>query len=178
MSLAPIETQRLRLISLAPKHTLALIEGYEAYKQCLGWAAADGLRDFYASGAVSPEWLAKLDPTAAADPWVHGFGLLHMASNTVIGGIGFKGAPNEDGMVEIGYGVVPKHQGQGLATEAAKALITYAFGHERVRVVRAHTMPTPNASTRLLAKCGFTFIGEVIEPEDGLVWRWERKREG
>ena len=44
-----------------------------------------------------------------------------------------------------------------------------------IRVIRrAHTLPTPNASTRVLAKCCFQYIGEVIDPEDGLVWRWER----
>jgi ribosomal-protein-alanine N-acetyltransferase len=41
-------------------------------------------------------------------------------------------------------------------------------------VVRAHTLPNPNASTRVLTKCGFHRVGEVIDPEDGLVWRWER----
>ena len=60
------------------------------------------------------------------------------------------------------------------ATEAAEGLASFAFGSGRVRVVRAHTLPEPNASTRVLAKCGFRYIGEVIDPEDGLVWRWEK----
>jgi RimJ/RimL family protein N-acetyltransferase len=29
---------------------------------------------------------------------------------------------------------------------------------------------------RVLAKCGFQHIGEVIDPEDGLVWRWEKHK--
>jgi len=49
-----------------------------------------------------------------------------------------------------------------------------ALSHEQVRTVRAHPLPQPNASTRVLTKCGFQRIGEVIDPEDGLVWRWER----
>ena len=43
--------------------------------------------------------------------------------------------------------------------------------------MQAHTAPTANASTRVLAKCGFDFVGEVMDPEDGRVWRWERTRE-
>ena len=31
------------------------------------------------------------------------------------------------------------------------------------------------ASTRVLTKCGFSRIGEVIDPDDGLVWRWEKR---
>ncbi len=30
-----------------------------------------------------------------------------------------------------------------------------------------------NASTRVLTKCKFKWVGEVMDPEDGLVWRWE-----
>ena len=47
-------------------------------------------------------------------------------------------------LVEIGYGVVPEHPGKGYATETAGALVSYAFGSGRVRVVRAHTRPEPN----------------------------------
>jgi RimJ/RimL family protein N-acetyltransferase len=41
------------------------------------------------------------------------------------------------------------------------------------RTIRAHTMPEQNASTRVLEKCGFRWLGEVVDPEDGAVWRWE-----
>ena len=82
-----------------------------------------------------------------------------------------------DGTVEIAYCVDPDYQGKGYATEAAEALVAFAFGSGRVRMVRAHTLPQSNASTRVLAKCGFRHISEVIEPEDGLVWRWEKHRE-
>jgi RimJ/RimL family protein N-acetyltransferase len=76
-------------------------------------------------------------------------------------------------MVEIAYGIHPDQQGRGYATEAAAALVSYAFTQSNVRLIRAHTLPEPNASTRVLTKCGFKHIGEVVDPEDGLVWRWE-----
>jgi RimJ/RimL family protein N-acetyltransferase len=69
---------------------------------------------------------------------------------------------------------VPGSEGRGYATEAAAALVDFAQRDARVRVVRAHTLPERNASTRVLTKCGFELRGEVIDPEDGLVWRWER----
>jgi RimJ/RimL family protein N-acetyltransferase len=126
---------------------------------------------------LSRDWLALLDGSAPIDPWIHGFRLVHRINGTVIGQCGFKGPPGADGMVEIAYGVAPDHQGKGYATEAAAALTTYAFSDGSVRVVRAHTAPEPNASTRVLTKCGFHHVGEVIDPEDGLVWRWERQKE-
>jgi [ribosomal protein S5]-alanine N-acetyltransferase len=83
-----------------------------------------------------------------------------------------------DGVVEIAYGIAPEHQGKGYATEAAEALTSFAFSSPHVRIVRAHTLPEVNASTRVLAKSGFRFVDEAMDPDDGLVWRWERGREG
>lgn len=126
---------------------------------------------------LSADWLARLRAATSADPWTHGFSLVLRANDTVVGTAGFKGPPATDGVVEIAHGVSPDHQGKGYATEAAQALIAYAVGSGKVRVIRAHTRPELNASTRVLAKCGFQRVGEVIDPEDGLVWRWEKGTE-
>ena len=108
---------------------------------------------------------------------MHGFAVVDPESASVIGSAGFKGPPDQEGVVEIAYGIVPASEGRGYATEAAAALVTFAFSDNRVRLIRAHTLPTPNASTRVLAKCGFERVGEVVDPEDGLVWRWQRSKD-
>ena len=123
---------------------------------------------------LSADWLALLHASMSADPWTHGFSLVLRDTDTVVGSAGFKGPP-ADGVVEIAYGLSPEYQGKGYATEAAEALTDYAFESGKVRVVRAHTLPESNASGRVLTKCGFRRIGEVIDPEDGLVWRWEKE---
>ena len=168
------ETDRLQLVVHSPAHLLALIDGVAQFEEQTGRRAADGLRDFMVSGDISAVWLDRLRAATVADPWVHGFGVVHRESGSVIGTAGFKGPPDEDGTVEIAYGIVPAYEGRGYATEAAAALVEFAGESGRVRLVRAHTLPTPNASTRVLAKCGFEHMGEVIDPEDGPVWRWER----
>ncbi len=118
-----------------------------------------------------------LDGANSTDPWIHGFKLVHRDSGSVVGRCGFKGPPDADGVVEIAYGVTPEHEGKGFATEAAGALVSYAFSHGQVHVVRAHTRPHASGSMRVLTKCGFRRIGEVVDPEDGLVWRWEKSKE-
>jgi len=47
--------------------------------------------------------------------------------------------------------------------------------HSSAAVLRviAHTLPETNASTRVLEKVGMNFVGEVIDPDDGRVWRWQ-----
>ncbi len=171
-----LESVHLVLKPYSPEHLLALIEGQQHFEECFGLPAAEGLREFILSDDVSPAWLAQLRKSAAPDPWVHGFAIIHREDRLVIGNVGFKGPPDDDGMVEIAYGIVPAFQGRGYATEAAEAGIAFAFADERVRLVRAHTLPTINASTRVLEKCAFMHTGQVEDPDDGPVWRWERAR--
>ena len=85
-----------------------------------------------------------------------------------------QGPPDPDAVVEIAYGMSPEHQNQGYATEAAGALTAHAFATGLVRLVIAHTLSNSGASGRVLTKCGFRAIGQVVDPDDGLVWRWER----
>jgi len=161
MSLTEIETKNLRLVPQTRDDVRAYVEQLPPHERA----------------EVSPAWRALLDGSSLCDPWIHGFVLVHRSSGIVVGRCGFKGPPTADGVVEIGYGVSPEHQGKGYATEAAGALVNYALSHEQVRTVRAHTLPQPNASTRVLTKCGFHRVREVIDPEDGLVWRWEKHNE-
>jgi RimJ/RimL family protein N-acetyltransferase len=136
---------------------------------------APGLREFVVSPDVSPEWLSALQTAAGADPWKYGFAVVEIASGLVIGSAGFAGAPDAEGLVEIAYGIVPDYEGHGYATEVAEALVGYAQNEGRARTVCAHTLPTRNASTRVLEKCAFRFAGEVDHPTDGLIWRWKRE---
>jgi len=170
-----LETERLTLVPCTPQQLLALIEHPETLERLVGFPGGDELHGFYNSDAVSPQWLAALrkDSAGEPDPWRHGFFVVHRERRSVIGAAGFKGAPDGDGFVEIAYGIVPSHEGKGYATEAAAALVRYAFDHG-ARNIRAHTLPEPNASTHVLLKNGFRNVGSVVDPEDGTVWRWER----
>ena len=172
-----LETAHLVLTPYSPKHLLALMEGQERFEECFGLPVAEGLRAFLVSDEVSPAWLAQLHKSVAEDPWVYGFAIVHREERLVVGSVGFKAAPDDHGVVEISYGIVSAFQGRGYATEAADACTAFAFADGRVRLVRAHTLPTRNASTRVLENCGFMRTGEVEDPEDGPVWRWERPKE-
>jgi RimJ/RimL family protein N-acetyltransferase len=148
---------------------------------CLVPADVEALRVKYdgpagAPAGVSPGWIAKLRVAPGPDPWEFGYTVVHAASQRAIGGASFKGAPGVDGLVEIAYAIDEAFQGHGYATEAAGALVDFAFADPRVRVVCAHTLCDAAASPRVLEKCGFTHVGEVVDPEDGPVWRFEKRR--
>jgi [ribosomal protein S5]-alanine N-acetyltransferase len=123
---------------------------------------------------ISADWRAKFEASAFRDPWVHGFNLV-LEDGTSVGLGSFKGPPTQ-GVVEIAYAVVPEHQGRGYATAAARAMVDEAFQSPEVRQVCAHTLPDGAASQRVLLKAGFKHVGQVVDPEDGLVWRFEIAR--
>jgi RimJ/RimL family protein N-acetyltransferase len=152
-----IESKNLRLIVSDPAGVLAWVDSMSPDDRA----------------EVSADWLDRVRRTTAPDPWICGFNILHRETGTEVGSCAFKGPPDSSGVVEIAYGVKPDHQGKGYATEAAEELVKYAFASGEVNTVRAHTLREHNASTRVLAKCGFQNVGDVVDPDDGLVWRWE-----
>lgn len=113
-----------------PPETLAdalpLFLGWlEAAPECVGWYG----------------WYAL----AAGDD---GAGAMLVASG------GFMGPPRE-GVVEIGYSVLPQFQGRGYATEIVGGLVRWAMEQPGVTRVVAETEWANPASVRVLEKAGF-----------------------
>jgi len=81
---------------------------------------------------------------------------------TYIGDLCFKGL-DENGSVEIGYGISPEYWGNGYATEAVRAVVEWAEKQEGVNHIEAETAPDNKASQRVLEKCGFFPTGKTGE---------------
>jgi len=168
-----IKTKNLTLTPYVPAHLLALLNGGEEYEKISGRRIAPGVQEFLL--AASSDFIAELRTATAPDPWRFGFAIIHQADNIVIGLCGFAGPPDSDRAVEIAYSIAPIYERQGLATEAAAALVDFASRSSRVSIVRAHTLPEVCPSTSVLEKCCFRKTGEIIDSENNPVWRWERK---
>jgi RimJ/RimL family protein N-acetyltransferase len=85
--------------------------------------------------------------------------IARVGARRVIGSVVFHGAPGEDGLVEVAYGVEQDSQQQGYATEATRASVEWALAQPGVRAVRATTPSWHMPSRRVLDKCGFCQIG-------------------
>jgi RimJ/RimL family protein N-acetyltransferase len=112
--------------------------------------------------------LLTWDPRPA--PW--GSYLARLDGRT-IGICAFKSAPTPAGEVELAYMTFPAFEGQGHATRMIEVLADVADQAGATPI--AHTLPEENASNRALRRNRFTFAGEVQDPEDGLVRRWQRR---
>jgi [ribosomal protein S5]-alanine N-acetyltransferase len=78
--------------------------------------------------------------------------------------LGFKGYPDQNGEVEIGYGIDPDYQNQGYMTEAVQRMIDWAFEEKDcVTVVARDIMKWNVASQRVSEKSGMTKYEESAE---------------
>ncbi len=167
-----IETPRLKLVCCSKEILEALFKGDESLAAFIG-------------AYIPVKWTSFGEPLfkLSYNTILTGTGKIQWWSylpvlkktKTLLGSCGYKGEP-KNGMVEIGYEVAEPYRGWGLATEMAKALIKKAFESDEVNCVRAHTLAEINESGSVLAKCGMKKVGELEDPEDGKIWRWEIKR--
>ena len=112
--------------------------------------------------------LLTRDPRPA--PWIS---YLARLGGQAIGICAFKSSPTPAGEVELAYMTFPAFEGRGHATRMIDALAGIADRAGAIPI--AHTLPEENASNRALGRNGFILAGEVEDPEDGPVWRWERR---
>ena len=127
----------------------------------------------FGDAAAPRELLAQtkafLEANPRPDPWGS---YLAWDGEAAVGTCAFKSAPDGAGAVEIAYYTFPAFEGRGYAKRMIAALVALAGGAGAATVV-ACTLPEENASNGALRREGFGFAGEVVDPEDGPVWRWE-----
>jgi len=137
-----VETQRLILRRPEPADAGAPIWFGITPEEALAFAD-----DHWRRHGFGP-WVAALkdsgEPVAAID--------LHFA------GPGITGVAADE--IEVGWVVAVAQRGKGLATEAATAVIAYAFDTLDVEEVVAYTSPGNVASMRVMEKLGMTVRGE------------------
>lgn len=163
---------RLDLIPATVELVEAAIAGPERLGELLGVEVQEGWPAF---PQVFPGTLERLQ----RDPgdtrwWMHFF--VDPQQGVLVGSGGYKGPPDDAGMVEIGYEVAPGLQGIGYGTSAASGMVDQALREPSVLAVIAHTLAEDNPSNGVLRKLGFGFDGEVADPNVGATWRWRLER--
>lgn len=168
-----IQTGSLRLIPCELTHLEAFLRNREELEPLLGVSVPDSWPHFPNSMAYAYKHL-KADPSLLGW-WT--YLIIHVGDKALIGSGGFKGKPDASGMVEIGYEIVPEYRNRGLATEAARGLVRYAFSQKEINTVEAHTLAELNPSTKVLEKIGMKYVAAVPDPELDEIWQWRLTRE-
>lgn len=163
-----IETKSLELIPCQPLHLATVLRDKKRLEPLLGVSVPDTWPEFPQAVSFVYERL-RSDPSSVGW-WTYLF--VHAADRVLAGEGGFKGKPDESGVAEIGYAIVPEYRQRGFATEAARGLAGWAFSHPNVAAVEAETLPDGDCSLRVLEKLGMRFVGATNEV---LRWRLDRQ---
>jgi len=106
----------------------------------------------------------KVDPTL--NKWFVRFIVLK-ESREIIGSISFHGAPDSEGMIEIGLGIEPAFQGKGYAKESLQAMWQWAVNFPEVQTLRYTVSPDNLPSIAVIKYFGFDFKGQQMDDIDG-----------
>jgi RimJ/RimL family protein N-acetyltransferase len=87
-------------------------------------------------------------------------------SHTPIGMVGLDWRRAE--VPELGYWLGVEYWGQGFATEAARAVIDFAFGEFEIELIRSAARVANPSSRNVLEKCGFQWSGVELHRFEAL----------
>lgn len=88
-------------------------------------------------------------------------------SGEIIGSTSFHGAPDSNGMIEVGLGIQEKFRNQGFAREALRGFWLWALQYPEVKILRYTVSPTNLPSIRVIESFGFTYQGQQMDEIDG-----------
>jgi RimJ/RimL family protein N-acetyltransferase len=158
----------MELIEIGPE--LAGASEAEALAPLAGWPAPAPAVRLVVIDIVHA--LARMVQDNGAPPPWRGY----LAATEAAGAIGtcaFKAAP-ADGAVEIAYYTFAPFERRGHGKAMVRRLVEIAAASGAVERVVAHTNAAANPSVAILRGLGFAARGEVDDPSDGRVWRWEK----
>ena len=110
---------------------------------------------------AAPEWVGSI-AARPGDRTLTPWAVVLRDGGAVAGYCGFFVRPGKG--TTIGYAILPRYRGQGLATEAAAAVLDWA-GRHQVDVYASIRPPNP-ASVRVLEKVGLRLADSYVD-EDG-----------
>ena len=156
----PIETERLWLRKYEDKDIADILE----YSSDADFWLVRNLDWPVSSEGVKTYWEAQRDVGPATDPKWLSLVVELKAEGKVIGHVGIgvlRAAKHRQGMV--GWLLGLKYQRQGLATEAARALVTYGFDHMGLHRITARTGKDNQRSWYLMERLGMRREAHFIE---------------
>jgi [ribosomal protein S5]-alanine N-acetyltransferase len=166
MSIHPIHTERLILIPFTLEASHSLLAGDKSILIRYNLNPTPYWPDQETMDTLPRivKRLEQLPEPTGFESWM----IVLKQNATVIGDAGFKGGPNEEGAVDIGYSIIEQEKQRGYGLETARALSEWAFRHPQVKAVTANCLLGNTASIRLLEKLG---MQEVNRDEEMIYWR-------
>ncbi|WMJ23191.1 GNAT family N-acetyltransferase [Paludicola sp. MB14-C6] len=149
-----LETERLEIVPLSLEKLKLLRDNLKFLEKKLNCVyKGEAIKGFIF------EYLEQQIKTISenADSWLYiAFWLLIRKSDRiVVGSAAFKGLPNQNGEIEIGYGLGNEFEHNGYMTECVCEMCKWGFAQNNVKYIIAETDIDGYASQRILQRNGF-----------------------
>jgi len=165
-----IHTPRLHLMTMELAHLAAIVRDPLSLGDLLGVAIPEQWPAYPAAYPHALDLLRKDPLRSYSGWWLYLF--VDPAHKVLVGCGGFKDAPDQNGVVEIGCEIAPASRGRGFATEATRGLINYACTRPEVRAIDAYSQAQPGGQSAFVAAVGMIRIGDTLESNANIAWHW------
>lgn len=135
------------------------------------WGQPEVTRFICASGVFTPQEIKSrlaLEVDNYQKYGVQYFPFFQRSDGKLIGCCGLRPVPGQEDVFELGFHLKKEFWGQGLAFEAASAMIRHSFSTLHVRKLEAGHNPNNTASSKVLLKLGFQYKEDQFYPPTGL----------
>ncbi|QNK63740.1 GNAT family N-acetyltransferase [Pedobacter sp. PAMC26386] len=168
MQLEKINTERLYLIPFTPDICKEALNHEFSSLAAIGIQLGDGWPDADMLDTL-PRIIDKLnlvDTPSGFESWM----IIERETNAIIGDTGFKGLPDVNGTIDVGYGITASARRKGYATEAVKGLINWALQQPEVTGITASCEISNVTSAKLLKALGFILKGKNNKMFEWKLW--------
>jgi RimJ/RimL family protein N-acetyltransferase len=166
MGINNIITDRLIIIPMTYSIVSSILSGNNKEIEKLGvnlngkWPLQDTLDILL----FTKDNMKKNDEVSGFEVWM----VVKKEDMTVIGDAGFKGEPDENGEIEIGFGLIKEEQRKGYGYEVASSLIKWASQKDIVKDIKADCLIDNIGSIKILKKCGMC---EIKRDNELIYWK-------
>jgi len=155
-----LETERLKIIPLNLEQFKTLLLGTDKMEKVLNLNHSNQFLDEHTQEAM--QWLYE-QAEQHKDNYLFytNWQIILKSENISIGSACFKGSPDKNGEVEIGYGINEQYRCKGYMTEAIKEILKWALNQTDVKFVIAETEKDNAASHKVMIKSGMIRFKET-----------------
>ena len=153
-----VESDRLMIYPLDRDQLDVYLQAGDKFEHLFNLASTGRTVSPEVKEMVEKHTLSKMKAATADNYLFHTFWIVvNKSSRRIVAELGFKGEPNKEGEIEIGYGTLPDSRNKGFMTEAVGAMIEWARTQQGLRWLLAETDETNIASIRIVQKNNFRF---------------------
>lgn len=139
----------------------------------------NGFTNPYRHLIEGPSPLSFRIPRVKKDPDFAEIGLIlavDKSRSEIVGSAGFHDFPNQEGMIEVGFGIVPERQNIGFGKELLFGMWDWICKKPEVKILRYTVSPTNAPSMHIIKNLGFSEVGEQIDDVDGIELIFEKSK--